>query len=102
TTERPSAGDDVILLRLDNGMLEEAHAKTDGQGAFTLNVQFADLPHVVRVLHQGVNYDHTVTGKTRLEIKVFDSSAKVKGVSGYISIVKVESDGKNFNITELH
>ena len=40
--------------------------------------------------------------KAPLEIKVFDAAAQVEAVSGYISIVKVESDGKNFNITELH
>jgi hypothetical protein len=102
TTEKPSVGDDVILLRLDNGMLEETHARTDGQGAFALNVQFTDLPHIVRVMHQGVNYDRTITGKAPLEINVFDSSAKLENVGVKISILKVESDGKNFNITELH
>ncbi len=102
TTGKPAVADDVILLRLANGMLEETHTKTDGQGTFRLNVQFADSPHIVRVLHQGVNYDNTVKGNTPLDIKVFDSSAKVEGVSGYISIVKVESEGTIFNITELH
>jgi hypothetical protein len=102
TTGKPSAGDDVVLLRLDNGMLEETKTKTDSQGAFTLNVQFPDQSHIVRVLHQGVNYDRSVTSANRVDIKVFDSEAKVQGVTGYISIVKVESDGKNFNVTELH
>src|SRR5205807_4686363 len=102
TTGKPSAGDDVVLLRLTTGMLEESHAKTDGQGAFTLNVQFTDVPHVVRVFHQGVNYDHTVASNAALDIKVFDAAAKVQGVDGYIDIVKVESDGKNFSVTELH
>jgi hypothetical protein len=102
TTGKPSAGDEVVLLRLDNGMLNEAETKTDDQGAFTLNTQFADQPHVVRVLHQGVNYDHTITVKSPLDIKVFDSAPKVEAVGGWISIVKVESDGKNFNIMEMH
>lgn len=102
TTSKPSAGDDVVLLRLANGMLDETQTKTDNQGAFTLNVQFPDQPHIVRVFHQGVNYDRSVTSAGPVDIKVFDSAAQVEGVSGYISIVKVESDGKNFNITELH
>jgi hypothetical protein len=102
TTGKPSAGDEVVLLRLTSGMLEESHTKTDGQGAFTLNVQFADVPHIVRVLHQGVNYDQSITSNAAPDIKVFDAAAKVQGVDGYIDIVKVESDGKNFSVTELH
>jgi hypothetical protein len=102
TTGKPSAGDDVVLLRLSNGMLDETQTKTDNQGAFSLNVQFADQPHIVRVLHQGVNYDRSVTSNAPLEIKVFDSAAKVEGIGENISITKVESDGTTFNITELH
>jgi len=102
TTGKPAAGDEVVLLRLANGMLEETHAKTDSQGAFTLNVQFPDQPHDVRVVHQGVNYGLSVTSAGPVNINVFDAAAKVEGVSEYLSITKVESDGKNFNITELH
>src|SRR5947209_13288786 len=84
TTGKASAGDDVVLLRLANGMLAETQTKTDNQGAFSLNVQFPDQSHVVRVLHQGVNYDHTIASNFRLDIKVFDSAPKVEAVSGYI------------------
>lgn len=102
TTGQPSAGDDVLLLRLDNGMLEETKTKTDNQGTFKLNVQFPDKSHIVRVFHQGVNYDRSVTSAGPVDIKVFDSAAKVAGVKGYMSIVNVESDGKDYKITELH
>lgn len=102
TTGKPSVGDEVVLLRLTSGMLEESHTTTDRQGAFTLNVQFADVPHIVRVFHQGVNYDQSITSNTPPDIKVFDAAAKIQGVSGYIDVVKVESDGKNFSVTELH
>src|SRR5258707_6016703 len=37
TSGEPAAGDDVILVRLDGGIQEEAHAKTDARGAFTLH-----------------------------------------------------------------
>src|SRR5215472_13468945 len=60
TTSQAAVGDDVILLRLGNGMEEEARAKTDAQGAFTLNSSSPNAQYVVRVLHQGVNYDQTV------------------------------------------
>jgi hypothetical protein len=102
TTGKPSAGDDVILLRLANGMLEEAHTKTDGQGKFTLNVQFADLSHVVRVLHQGVNYDQTVTSNTALDMNVFEAAPKIKEIVEPIVFLQMQSDGKSFQVTELH
>ena len=34
TTGKPSAGDEVILIKLAAGMEEAAHAKTDSQGKF--------------------------------------------------------------------
>jgi hypothetical protein len=102
TTGKPSAGDDVVLLRLSNGMLDEAQTKTDNQGRFTFNMQFPDQSYVVRVLHQGVNYDRSVTSNAPLDIKVYDSAAKVEGITGYITIIKIESDGKDFKVIEQH
>jgi hypothetical protein len=102
TTGKPSAGDGVVLLRLSNGMLDEAQTKTDDQGMFTFKMQFPDQSYVVRALHQGVNYDRSVISNAPLDIKVFDSAPKVEGISGYISIIKVESDGKDFKVIEQH
>src|SRR5215470_18543469 len=62
TTGRASVGDEVVLIRLGEGMEEEAHTKTGADGAFTLNVVAPNAEHFVRVIHQGVNYDQTVNG----------------------------------------
>jgi hypothetical protein len=102
TSARPAANDDVILLRLGNGMEEESRTRTDAQGAFTLNESSATAQYVVRVMHQGVNYDHTVTGSAPFEIEVFDSAPKVQGLSGKIGIAQVESDGKVLKVTEMY
>src|ERR1051325_6182142 len=55
TTDKPAAGDDVVLLQLSQGMNEQARTKTDAQGHFKFDIK-DDAPHLVRVNHQGVNY----------------------------------------------
>ncbi|HEX7289103.1 MAG TPA: hypothetical protein VF532_23165 [Candidatus Angelobacter sp.] len=102
TTGKAAAGDDVILLRLGNGMEEEARARTDAQGAFSLPVAASGAKYMVRVLHQGVNYDHTVSGTAPLDILVYDSVPSIPGLSGNLGIVQVESEGKALKITEMY
>src|SRR5689334_18587933 len=56
TTNKPAVGDDVILLSLSSGMQETARTKTDSQGRFHLAVPDEGVQHLVRVVHDGVNY----------------------------------------------
>src|SRR5256885_879028 len=56
TTSKPSAGDEVILIKLAGVMQEGTHSKTDWQGKFTLSVDDENSPHLVRVVHQDVTY----------------------------------------------
>src|SRR5947207_15055433 len=56
TTNKPSAGDDVILLELKQGMHEMARTKTDAQGKYTLHFAESQDPHLIRVNHRNVNY----------------------------------------------
>jgi len=102
TSGKAAAGDEVILLRLQNGMEEEAKAQVDAAGAFSLPLSAADLPHVVRVVHQGVNYDQTVSGKEPLNIAVFDAVPHIRGLQGTLGIAQVESDGEMLKVTEMY
>ncbi len=102
TKSRPSVSDDVILLRLANGMEEEARTKTDAQGGFTLTASVAGAQYVVRVMHQGVNYDYPVNSAATLEIRVFDAVRKIEGLSGSIGMVQLESEGKTLKVTEMY
>jgi hypothetical protein len=43
TTDKAAAGDEVILLRLQDGMAEESRTRTDATGAFSLSLAVADL-----------------------------------------------------------
>src|SRR5690348_12589141 len=82
TSGKAAAGDEVILLRLQNGMEEEAKAQVDAAGAFSLPLSAADAPHIVRVVHQGVNYDQTASGKGPLNIAVFDAVPHIRHLEG--------------------
>jgi hypothetical protein len=102
TTQRPAAGDDLVLLRMGEGMQEEARVRTDAQGAFSLNLTHPDAQYVIRVLHQGVNYDHTLTGASTVRLEVFDAAPAVQGVKGTLGIAQIESDGAKLKVTEMY
>ena len=52
TTGKPAAGDDVILIKLAQGMEEAARTKADASGHFTFKLPDAG-PHLIRAIHQG-------------------------------------------------
>src|ERR1700729_3749611 len=82
TTNKPAAGDDVVLIRLAQGMQESTRAKTDKKGHFSLDVPDTDSMHLVRVTHDKANYFQPVPpGTTNLDFEVFTAAAKVEGVT---------------------
>jgi len=96
-----AAGDEVILLRLDQGMQEEARTKTDSQGSFALKVHLTDKPHLLRVLHQGVNYDQQVSAGDAVSVDVFDSAARVQGLAGSIEIIRTGTKGDLLHVSDM-
>lgn len=102
TTGLAAAGDDVLLLRLGQGMQEETRTRTDAQGAFTVNAGAADARYIIRVMHQGVNYDQMALGKNPLEIRVFDAVTKIPGMDGNMGIAQLESDGNSLKVAEMY
>src|SRR5215467_13502312 len=102
TSGRAAAGDEVILLRLQNGMEEEARTRTDVEGGFSLPLLSADALRILRVLYQGVNYDQSLSGKGPLEISVFDAVPRIRDLQGTIGIAQVESDGEMLKVTEMY
>jgi hypothetical protein len=96
-----AAADQVILFRLDQGMQQEARTSTDSRGSFTLKVEHPDKLHLVRVVHQGVNYDLQATPGDAVSIDVFDAVGKVRGVRGSIEIVRAESNGNQLHVSDM-
>ena len=98
TTNKPAAGDDVVLLSLAQGMQEADRAQTNAKGAFTLKLDDASGPHLVRVIHQGVTYHRMAPpGTTSVEVQVYDAAKKVVGISVTADVMRFQADAN-----ELH
>jgi hypothetical protein len=105
TTGRPSAGDQVVLLLPAHGLEKESETTTDDKGAFTLPVRLPGAQYVIRIVHGNVNYDfswNSGSSGTTPQIKVYDAAPKVSGLTEFAMIVKVESEGANYVVTEMH
>lgn len=82
TTNKPSAGDEVTLKKIGNGMEDVAKTKTNAKGEFTFNVPRVQQPYLVWVQHQGVTYSQAgLPGGVPVAVRVFDSSPSVKELS---------------------
>jgi len=102
TRGRPAAGDEVILLRLDQGAQEEARTRTDARGEFTISVPYSDKSHVVRVVHQGTSYDRPAAASGVVSVDVYDVARRVRNVTGTIEILRVGTNGKLLHVSDFY
>lgn len=110
TTGQLAAGDDVLLLRPDlnsaqspdQRMTEAARAKTDSQGAFSFDAKAPATSCLIRVVHQGVNYDQPCSPAKTLFLQVFDSASHVDRIAGSIEILRVGADGPTLHVSDMY
>src|SRR6516162_3217021 len=84
TTDKPSAGDDVVLVDVQAGMNEAATAKTDASGRYSLQIPAGGNigSYLIRVSHQGASYFIAAPASgTGGDLTVYDVEAKVNGVA---------------------
>ena len=94
TTGKPAAGDDVVLLSLGQGMEEAGRTKTDASGKFSLKLDDASSPHLVRVIHQSVTYHRMAPpGTTSVEIEVYDVAKKVDAIGITADVMRFQAQG---------
>jgi hypothetical protein len=94
TTNKPAGGDDVVLLSLGQGMEESGRTKTDAKGNFSLKLDNATSPHLVRVIHENVTYHRMAPpGTTSVELQVFDVSKKVDGIGVTADVMRFQAQG---------
>ena len=102
TNGKPAAGDDVVLIRLAQGMQEAGRAKTDSQGKFSLNVANLSEPHLVRVNHQGVNYFQPAPpGTSSVDLQVYDVAKKLDGISTTVDVMRFQAQNGQLQVLEL-
>jgi hypothetical protein len=91
TTGKPGAGDEIVLLKIGEGMEEAGHTKADAKGNFTFKLDDDSTPHVVRAIHQGVTFHRMAPpGSTSVEVEVSDSAKKVEGVSVVADVMRFQ------------
>jgi hypothetical protein len=101
TTNKPSAGDTVTLIRLAQGMQEATHTTTDARGHFILAVP-DDGIHLVRVTHEKANYFQPVTPDLHtVDIDVYEAAPRVEGVSTTVEELHVEAEANQLHIVEV-
>jgi hypothetical protein len=94
TTNKPAVGDDVVLLSLGQGMEESGRTKTDAKGNFSVKLDNATSPHLVRLIHQGVTYHRMAPpGTTSVEVQVYDVAKKVEGISVTADVMRFQAQG---------
>jgi hypothetical protein len=91
TTGKPAAGDEVVLLKLGQGMEESGRTKTDAIGQFSFKLDDAQSPHLVRAIHQDVTYHRMAPpGTTSVELEVYDVAKKIDGIAVVADIMRVQ------------
>ena len=75
-------------------MEESGRTKTDAKGNFSVKLDNATSPHLVRVIHQGVTYHRMAPpGTTSVEVQVYDASKKVEGISVTADVMRFQAQG---------
>lgn len=91
TTGKPAGGDEVILLKLAQGMEEAGRTKTDAKGQFTFKLDDAQSPHLIRAIHQDVTYHRMAPpGTTSVALDVYDVAKKIDGIAVVADIMRVQ------------
>jgi hypothetical protein len=101
TTNKPAAGDDVILIKLASGMEEAARTKADSKGNFKFT--FDDVgPHLIRAVHQGVTYHRMAPpGTTSVDLDVFDVGKKIDGISVTADVMRFQVENGQLEVVRL-
>jgi hypothetical protein len=111
-----AAGAEVILLRSiqpgpaqpgvdqsapQRSIQEEARTHTDAQGSFTFDIKYPNQPHIVRVVHRGVDYDQRASVGTAVFVNVFDAVPIVQGVTASIEIIRIGAQGNHLHVSDM-
>ena len=105
TTNKPSAGDEVTLKKIGNGMEDVAKTKTNAKGEFTFNVPPAQQPYLVWVQHQGVTYTQAgLPGGVPVAVRVFDAATSIKEISilDHAIAIQTSEDGATLSGEEFY
>ncbi len=102
TTGKASAGDEVVLIQLQQAMQESTRTTTDARGHFTLQVP-DDGMHLVRVTHQKATYFQPVQPGTSgpIAVTVYDAAPQIEGVQTGVEELHIEASPNELHVVEV-
>jgi hypothetical protein len=93
TTNKPAAGEEVILINLTNGMDVAGSTKADASGKFSFSLTGPGGPRLIRAVHQGVTYHKMAPpGVSSVEVNVYDVATKVAGLSVTVDVFRFQTE----------
>jgi hypothetical protein len=102
TTNKPAAGDEVILINLTTSMEIAAKTKADSAGKFSFQLTGAPGPHLIRAVHQGVTYHQMAPpGVNTADVSVYDVATKVTGLSVTADVIRFQADSSSMQGVRL-
>jgi hypothetical protein len=103
TSNKPAAGDQVILIKLSQTMEQETTSKVGADGRYSLEVSDNSVPHLVRVIHDKVMYHQPAPpGTTNADVTVYDALPKLAGVTGNMDVMRMQTDQTGLAVTEMY
>jgi hypothetical protein len=100
TTGKPSIGDEVIVFSLGQGMEEAGRTKTDAMGRFSFKIDDAQIPHLIRAIHEGVTYHRMAPpGTTSVAVEVYDVAKRVEGIAVVADIMRIQAAKGEITVT---
>jgi hypothetical protein len=103
TTNKPSSGDEVVLLSLATGMDEVARTKTDSQGHYSLNLPDERAQYLVRVSRQSVHYSKPLPpGTTTADITVYDAETQLENITTDARVFQLEANNGSLEISDRY
>ncbi len=102
TTNKPDAGDEVVLVSLTQNMQDVMRTRTDISGRYSIDLPDAGM-HLIRVVHQKAAYFAALApGKTQVDVDVYDVSATLEGVTTEADMLRIETDPQGLHVIESY
>lgn len=102
TTKKPASGDDVILVKIDQGMTEEKRTKSNARGEFSFDLPDSQSMRAIRVLHQKISYyQPVVPGSATVTVTVYESEPTVQGIHQTSQSVVFQAQGNTIQVFEI-
>jgi hypothetical protein len=104
TTNKPSAGDEVLLKRIGQGMEDVGKTKTNAKGEFTFDAPASPRPYLIWVKHQDVTYTALVTPGSGgvVAVPVFVANPTEKEISISEHMMVLQASNNTLKVDEIY